>query len=83
MAGEEQKSHAGLHPDVCQLAEHGRGVLLNNHPPGDRSWQLPSVADLIAAIRRFIDGWNDRCELVVWTKTADEVLRHAKSIQTT
>ena len=44
---------------------------------------FPSVADLIAAIRRFIDGWNDRGELVVWTKTADEVLRHAKSIQTT
>jgi hypothetical protein len=44
---------------------------------------FPSVADLIAAIRRFIDGWNDRGELVVWTKTADEVLRQAKSIQTT
>ena len=44
---------------------------------------FPSVADLIAAIRRFIDGWNDRGEPFVWTKTADEVIWHAKSIQTT
>jgi hypothetical protein len=34
--------------------------------------------DLTAAIRRFIDGWNDRCEPFVWTKTADEILEHAK-----
>jgi len=37
-----------------------------------------SVKELIAAIRRFIDGWNDRCEPFVWTKTADEILQHAK-----
>jgi hypothetical protein len=24
---------------------------------------LPSVKDLIAAIEKFIDGWNDRCRL--------------------
>jgi transposase len=37
-----------------------------------------SVKDLVAAIRRFIDGWNDRCEPFTWTKTADEILDHAK-----
>jgi len=37
----------------------------------------PSVADLIAAIRRFIDGWNERCEPFSWTKDADTVLRKA------
>jgi transposase len=37
-----------------------------------------SVKDLVAAIRRFIDGWNDRCEPFAWTKTADEILDHAK-----
>jgi len=36
-----------------------------------------SVPDLVAAIRRFIDGWNDRCRPFSWTKTADEVLPHA------
>jgi hypothetical protein len=29
-----------------------------------------SVKDLIAAIGRFIDGWNDRCPPFVGTKTA-------------
>jgi hypothetical protein len=33
-----------------------------------------SVKDLIAAIETFIDGWNDRCQPFVWTKTADEIL---------
>ena len=37
-----------------------------------------SVADLTDAISRFIDGWNDRCEPFIWTKTADEILTKAK-----
>lgn len=37
-----------------------------------------SVKDLIAAIRRFIDGWNERCQPFVWTKGADEILAKAK-----
>ena len=37
-----------------------------------------SVKDLIAAIARFIDGWNDRCHPFVWTKTADELLDHCR-----
>jgi hypothetical protein len=40
-----------------------------------------SVPDLIAAIRRFIDGWNDRCEPFMWTKTADEILAKAQRNQ--
>jgi hypothetical protein len=35
------------------------------------------VADLIAAIEIFIDGWNERCEPFTWTKTADQILPHA------
>jgi transposase len=37
-----------------------------------------SVADLTDAIGRFIDGWNDRCEPFIWTKTADQILTKAK-----
>ena len=37
-----------------------------------------SVDDLIAAIRRFIDAWNDRCEPFVWTTTADDILAKLK-----
>jgi len=38
-----------------------------------------SVRELVDAIGRFIDGWNDRCEPFVWTKSADEILTHARS----
>jgi hypothetical protein len=37
-----------------------------------------SVADLKAAIATFIDGWNDRCQPFVWTKTADQLLEHCR-----
>ena len=39
-----------------------------------RRGSFTSVADLIAAIEAFIDGWNDRCHPFTWTKTADEIL---------
>ena len=43
-----------------------------------RRGTFTSVKDLIAAIETFIDGWNDRCEPFVWTKTADEILAKAR-----
>jgi transposase len=36
-----------------------------------------SVRELVDAIRRFINGWNDRCEPFVWTKDADTILARA------
>ena len=41
-----------------------------------------SVNDLIAAIETCIDGWNERCEPFVWTKTADEILTKANHKKT-
>jgi transposase len=35
---------------------------------------FPSVRDLMIKIRTFINGWNDRCQPFVWTKTADQIL---------
>lgn len=43
-----------------------------------RRGTFTSVKDLIGAIRRFIDGWNERCHPFVWTKRADQILPHAK-----
>jgi transposase len=37
-----------------------------------------SVKDLNAKIRAYVDGWNDRCHPFTWTKTADQILEHAK-----
>jgi transposase len=44
-----------------------------------------SVRELIEAITRFIDGWNERCEPFVWTKDADTIIAkaHRKSISST
>ncbi len=43
-----------------------------------RRGSFDSVKELKAAIKRFIDGWNDRCRPFIWTKTADEILPHAR-----
>ena len=37
-----------------------------------------SVKGLIAAIEVFVDGWDERCQPFMWTKTADEILAKAK-----
>ncbi len=39
-----------------------------------RRGNFPTVADLIAALERFIDAWNDRCRPFTWTKDPDTVL---------
>src|ERR671910_203328 len=42
-----------------------------------RRGDFPTVADLIAAIGRFIDAWNDRCAPFTWSKDPDTVLAKA------
>lgn len=42
-----------------------------------RRGSYASVPQLVAAIRTFIDGWNERCHPFTWTKTADEILPRA------
>jgi transposase len=39
-----------------------------------RRGSFDSVKDLVAAIRAFIDAYNDRGKPFTWTKTADEIL---------
>jgi hypothetical protein len=39
-----------------------------------RRGDFASVDDLMTAIRRFIDAWNDRCQPLVWVKDADDIL---------
>jgi transposase len=42
-----------------------------------RRGTFTSVADLIRAIRIFIDAWNQRCQPFQWTKTPEQVLAKA------
>lgn len=39
-----------------------------------RRGTFDSVKELVTAISRFIEGWNERCHPFIWTKTADEVI---------
>src|SRR5262245_46383631 len=42
-----------------------------------RRGSFDNVKQLVAAIRAFIDGYNESCRPFVWTKTADEILPRA------
>jgi transposase len=42
-----------------------------------RRGNVPTVADLVAAIERFIDARNDRCRPFTWTKDPDTVIAKA------
>ena len=42
-----------------------------------RRGSFPTVADLIAAIERFIDTWNDRCAPFTCTKDPDTIIAKA------
>ena len=44
-----------------------------------RRGSFDSVKQLVAAIRAFIDGYNERCRPFAWTKTADKILPRATS----
>ena len=33
-----------------------------------------SVPDLVAAIHRYIDAWNDHCQPFSWVKDADDIM---------
>jgi transposase len=43
-----------------------------------RRGSFASVRDLVNAIGRFIDNWNDNCQPFTWTKDADTILATAK-----
>jgi hypothetical protein len=39
-----------------------------------RRGDFANVDELVAAIRRFCQGWNLPCQPFYWTKSADEIL---------
>jgi transposase len=43
-----------------------------------RRGTFTSVPDLIGAIRTFIDAYNQCCQPFAWTKTAEQILAHAR-----
>jgi len=47
-----------------------------------RRGDFASVAELVAAIVRFCDGWNRRCQPFTWTKDADQTLGKLQGVTT-
>ena len=43
-----------------------------------RRGDFASVEEVVAAIRRFCDSWNQRCRPFTWTKNADQILTKLK-----
>jgi hypothetical protein len=43
-----------------------------------RRGSFTSVADLVRAIRIFIDARNQRCQPFTWTRTPEQILAKAK-----
>jgi hypothetical protein len=48
-----------------------------------RRGSFASVGDLVAAIRRFVDGWNERGQPFVWVKDTDDIMIRATRKRTT
>ena len=63
------------------LVAHGGDLRRHLHPARDPPRHLQHHQDLMAAIQAFIDGWNDRGAAFVWTKTADQIIPHARKGQ--
>ena len=74
--------HAPLHADVRLVAQPGRGVLRDHHPPGHPPRLVRQRPELVAAIRTFIDGWNERCHpfVVDQDRRRDPAPRHPSTI---
>ena len=70
-------------PDRLLLAEHGGGAssaIITRQ--AIRRGTFRSVKELTAKIGEFIDGWNERCQPFVWTKSADELLAKVRKKET-
>jgi hypothetical protein len=58
------------------MAEHGRDLLRDHHPPG-HTGTFRAVKELTTAIGAFIDAYNERCQPFTRTKDADQILARA------
>ena len=59
------------------LDVHKFSIVAATLPPAGGTPEVCRIETTEKAIRRFIEGWNDRCEPFVWTKDADTILARA------
>jgi hypothetical protein len=67
-----------LHADLGILAQRGRGVLRKTHQSTPQTWRIPILAELQAAINRFVQETNSDPKPFVWTADPKRVLAAVK-----
>jgi hypothetical protein len=76
-----QRFNVPFHPDLGVVAEPGRGLVRDPHPPGDPARRFENVRVLTAAIERLHSDCNAAAGSFACVKTADEIL--AKAVRKT
>jgi hypothetical protein len=82
VAGGDEELAGELDPDVVgfDLAVRRLDLLVEGLPSACQVAER-GLQDLITAIDRFTNGWNERCHPLVWAETADELLDHCRTSQ--
>ena len=65
---------APFHPDIGFLAQCGRGLLRYPYQAEAHAWRLSPVADLQAAINRFLEEHNHQSRPFTWTADPDKII---------
>ena len=63
-----------LHPDIGFLAQRCRGLLRNPDKARLKRGVFRSVADLQAAINRFLEDHNQQSQPFTWTADPDKII---------
>jgi hypothetical protein len=83
VAGTPQTRALPLHPDQRIMDEHDRDPVLDPTKQQVRRGVYHDVPEVIEAIKHFIQGYNERAQPFVWTKTAEQILAKATQQQDT
>lgn len=77
-APETQAVASALHADLSVMVEHRRWLVLDRHSQSSQRRQLPSVAEVEAAIDLWASHWNDNPQPFVRTKTVEDIMTKVK-----
>jgi hypothetical protein len=77
VAGPPSALDLSLHPDFGVLAQRGRGVLCQTHPPPAQTGVFHSFVDLQAAINRYLAEHNHSPKPFTWTADPNRIIAAA------
>ena len=74
MAGQASAGPAALHPTYASWLNLVEAFFASIERQALGRGDFASVEELVAAIGRFCDGWNQRWQPFCWTKDAEQLL---------